>query len=159
MAKKLTENQQKILNYIHSYNLQHAMTPTLKEMAAEIGISDSKSASIIINALVKKGYLIKKPNQSRSTFLTAKALDLLTQKPKILSEGQSDIKYHQNTLLNTDATNTIRNQINNLDPHRHTTLTSDGTINNNINKLPINEVFFNFNRTIFNHYQQRKERK
>jgi predicted transcriptional regulator len=69
-VKMLSDNQKKLLNYINK-------PFTLKNIAKIIDIADTKSASIVINSLKNKGFLIKSDKKHACIFLTKKALDFL----------------------------------------------------------------------------------
>jgi len=73
----MTENQKKLLQFVSSYRLKYANSPTLREIAAGIGVFDNKSVLGIITALLNYGYLKKENKKSRSILLTDKALNFL----------------------------------------------------------------------------------
>lgn len=65
MSKGLTEKQEKILNFIRDYKNQNGYPPTLREIAAEFGMSSTFGVKRHLDALIKKGYLNKESNASR----------------------------------------------------------------------------------------------
>jgi repressor LexA len=65
MSKGLTEKQEQILNFIRDYKNQNGYPPTLREIAAEFGMSSTFGVKRHLDALIKKGYLNKESNASR----------------------------------------------------------------------------------------------
>jgi repressor LexA len=65
MKDKLTERQQDILNFIHSFREENGYPPTLREIGKKFGISSTFGVKRHLEALVKKGYLHIESNASR----------------------------------------------------------------------------------------------
>ena len=73
----MTLNQEKLIKFINKYRARFGTSPTLQEMVSGIGVSDHKSVSGIVSALIKQGYLEKGRPRVRSILLTNKALEFL----------------------------------------------------------------------------------
>lgn len=73
----MTKNQEKLIRFIADYRLKYGASPTLQEMVNGIHVSDHKSVSGIITALIKQGYLEKGVQKTRSILLTDRALEFL----------------------------------------------------------------------------------
>jgi len=63
--KKLTERQQRILEFIRASIQKTGRPPTIREIGAAVGISSTSLVDYNLNALVRKGYLIRKKAVSR----------------------------------------------------------------------------------------------
>ncbi len=64
--KDLTDRQREILNFIRDFSCYNQYPPTFREIGKEFGIKSTFGVSRHITALVKKGYLRKEKNKSRS---------------------------------------------------------------------------------------------
>jgi repressor LexA len=64
--QNLTEKQQFILDDIQNYIEQHEYSPTFREISERTGYRSINSVMPHINALVKKGYIVKTKHISRS---------------------------------------------------------------------------------------------
>lgn len=73
MTLKLTPRQQKILLMIRDCRLTRGYSPTLQEIADELGVS-KVTVFEHAEALIAKGALRRDPNKARSLELTAKAV-------------------------------------------------------------------------------------
>lgn len=73
MALKLTPKQQRILLLIRDCQLTRGYSPTLQELADELDVS-KVTVFEHVEALVKKGALVRDPNKARSLELAAKAV-------------------------------------------------------------------------------------
>jgi hypothetical protein len=73
----MTKNQEKLIRFIADYRTRYCALPTLQEMADGINVSDHKSVSGIISALMKQGFLEKGHQKIRAVLLTNKAFELL----------------------------------------------------------------------------------
>ena len=62
---ELTDIQKRVLQYIENFVVEHGYPPTVREVACAFGYKSPLSAKQHIDALVKKGYLRKRPFQSR----------------------------------------------------------------------------------------------
>jgi repressor LexA len=61
----LTDIQKRVFQYIENFIMEHGYPPTVREVARAFGYRSPLSAKQHIDALVKKGYLRKRPFQSR----------------------------------------------------------------------------------------------
>lgn len=73
MTLKLTPKQKQILLYVRDSLLTRGYSPTLQEMADELGIS-KVTVYEHVNALERKGAIRRDPNKARSLELTDKAV-------------------------------------------------------------------------------------
>ncbi len=62
---ELTPIQERVLRYIEGFIKDHGYPPTVREVARAFGYRSPLSAKQHIDALVRKGYLRKRPFQSR----------------------------------------------------------------------------------------------
>ncbi len=62
---ELTDIQKRVFQYIENFIREHSYPPTVREVARAFGYKSPLSAKQHIDALVKKGYLRKRPFQSR----------------------------------------------------------------------------------------------
>jgi repressor LexA len=65
MGQKITARQEAVLAFIKNFLEENGYPPTIREMCAHFGFLP-RAAANHVNALVKKGYLTKKPLKSRS---------------------------------------------------------------------------------------------
>lgn len=77
MVRKLTEKQSHLLRYLADYRLKYGNQPTLKEMARGSGLSDHKSVSRTITALIERGYVERGLQRTRAILLTDQAYEFL----------------------------------------------------------------------------------
>ena len=61
----LTPKQLKILKLIRDWRVRHGFSPTMQELADEIGVS-KVTVFEHVEALIKKGALVREPNKARS---------------------------------------------------------------------------------------------
>ncbi len=73
----MTKNQENLIRFIADYRVKYGTSPTLQEMVNGIHVSDHKSISGIISALIKQGFLEKGKQRIRSILLTDKAFEFL----------------------------------------------------------------------------------
>lgn len=62
---ELTENQEKLLGYIRSYRRTEGNSPTMREMAKAMGLTNTKTVQEMLDALEKKGFIERKRGRSR----------------------------------------------------------------------------------------------
>ncbi len=75
--EQLTDKQHEILTFIADYLRDHQSAPAIREIADHFGFSSPKAATDHVNALVRKGYLLKVAGISRGLRLTADAEELV----------------------------------------------------------------------------------
>lgn len=61
----LTSRQQQILDFLHRYQAEHGLPPTILEIAAAFGLASPNGVAQHLKALARKGVLELKPQQSR----------------------------------------------------------------------------------------------
>jgi repressor LexA len=66
MPEKLTENQQKVFDYIYEYIQAKGMSPTVEEIRQYIGVASIRTAAQYLEALEKKGMLRRERNAKRN---------------------------------------------------------------------------------------------
>lgn len=57
--KELTDKQQKVLNFIEAFQMQHGKSPTIREIKEFLDVSSDNSVLKHLSALQKKGFLSK----------------------------------------------------------------------------------------------------
>ncbi len=77
MAKHLTDRQKSVLRLIHGGIVERGYPPTFREIGEIEGINSTNGVRGILEALEKKGYIIRRPYQSRAIEMTDKARDFL----------------------------------------------------------------------------------
>ncbi len=65
MRQRLTSRQEEILEFIKDFMSENGYPPTMREMCSHFGFLP-RAATNHVNALIRKGYLSKKPMKSRS---------------------------------------------------------------------------------------------
>jgi hypothetical protein len=75
--KKLTAKQIQLLNFFYEERLKHGDGPSLKDTVATLGLSSNRSAIDMIKLLVEKKYLIEGAKISKSTKLSASAIEAI----------------------------------------------------------------------------------
>lgn len=71
--EKLTERQQKVLDYIRDSIRQQGYPPTLREIGNQLGIRSTNGVNDHLRALERKGYLTRMDMKSRTLKLTPAA--------------------------------------------------------------------------------------
>jgi repressor LexA len=66
MASDLTPRQKSVLEYIISFQQEHRMAPTVREICAHLGLSGPAGIHRILNILKDKGYILAEPGKKRS---------------------------------------------------------------------------------------------
>ena len=72
MQPTLTEKQQRVLEYLQNEIVNNGQAPSLRQAAADMGVSHAAIAQII-RALEDKGYLKRKKRYSRTVYLLNRA--------------------------------------------------------------------------------------
>jgi repressor LexA len=72
-SDQLTEKQQKTLAFIQEEIKKRGRPPTLREIGAEVGISSTNGVRYLLEALERKGFLVRSAMLSRGIELTARA--------------------------------------------------------------------------------------
>lgn len=63
---QLTERQQEILDFIRDYSRDHGWAPTIREIGDRFGLNSTNGVACHLEALEKKGYIVRGANQSRA---------------------------------------------------------------------------------------------
>jgi repressor LexA len=77
----LSHRQQNILQFIRRFLAEHRFPPTIREIGEEVGISSTSVVNYNLNALEKKGFIVRDKNVSRGLRLSEPEE---TQRPAIL---------------------------------------------------------------------------
>lgn len=85
--EKLTERQQKVLDYIRDSIRQQGYPPTLREIGNQLGIRSTNGVNDHLRALERKGYLTRMDMKSRTLKLTPAAFP----KPTLAEAVRPDI--------------------------------------------------------------------
>ncbi len=75
--EKLTQTQEKALNFLREFLREKGFPPTLREIASHFGLKGPKGPQKTLHILERKGYIHKTPGDSR-------AIEIL--KPKIINQ-------------------------------------------------------------------------
>lgn len=68
--RSLTPRQQEIYDYLASHLRENGYPPTLREICANFGMKSTRAASDHLNALERKGFIVKAKDRSRGIELT-----------------------------------------------------------------------------------------
>lgn len=68
---KLTEKQEKVLQYIKTYLFEKGYPPSVRELGAALGLSSPSTVHSHLKALENKGYLVRQEGKSRAMQLTS----------------------------------------------------------------------------------------
>lgn len=66
MAKGLTEKQRKVLEFVIDFHKAHGFSPTIRELGEKCEINSLRGVTVHLDALVRKGFLTRERNISRS---------------------------------------------------------------------------------------------
>ncbi len=87
--KRLTERQREVIKLIYE-GQKSGNTPTLFELADKLGVSSRQTVKDLLDAVAKKGYLVREPRRPRAILL----------KPEAIQEVEKDSNFFRNTQLN-----------------------------------------------------------
>ena len=89
MSKKkpLSSRQEKILNYVREYIVDHGRPPTIREIGAATDISSTSVVNYNLNILRKLGLIGRDADVSRGLRLTEKAMNFLGEEAPALVTG------------------------------------------------------------------------
>lgn len=71
--KKLTDRQFEVVKFIYE-GQKKGITPTLFELAEELGVSSRQTVKDLLDAVIRKGYLHRKPHRARAILLKPEAI-------------------------------------------------------------------------------------
>jgi len=95
MSRGLTARQHQVLESIVSYRKKHGLSPTLRILGVDLGITSLRGVTVHLDALSTKGYLRKLPGVTRGIVPTEEAEDLFAPPPEnIISLKQLDDMLH-----------------------------------------------------------------
>jgi len=87
--KKLTERQFEAVKLIYE-GQKKGVTPSLFELAGKLGVSSRQTVKDLLDAIAKKGYLVRKPHRARAILL----------KPEAIREIEKERNYFSKIQLN-----------------------------------------------------------
>lgn len=74
----LTTRQAAALQFIESYQRDHgAASPSLSEIAAAVGIRAKSGSHRLLEGLIERGFIRKRPHQSRSIEILRRASEVI----------------------------------------------------------------------------------
>ena len=76
MVEGLTKRQKEALDFVAAHIERHGYPPTVRELAAALGISGPKGAKQFLDALAAKGYIRREPENARAIRIVEEAADL-----------------------------------------------------------------------------------
>jgi len=65
MAKELTQRQQRVVEAIQAWIKEHGFPPTIRELGKQVGIKSLRGVTTHLDALVKKGHLMRQRGARR----------------------------------------------------------------------------------------------
>lgn len=89
--KKLTERQLEAVRLIYE-GQKKGITPTLFELAEDLGVSSRQTVKDLLDAIAKKGYLDRRPRRARAIIL----------KPEAIMEIESETDFIEKIQLNLE---------------------------------------------------------
>lgn len=66
MARKITDRQQKILEFIEQHQRDHGYPPSVREIGTAVGLTSPSSVHAQLETLQKRGYLVRDPAKPRA---------------------------------------------------------------------------------------------
>jgi len=72
MEETLTKKQATVLKFIRDYRAGLGYSPTMREIALELGVSSVATVAEHIDSLEAKGLVVRRPDRARSVLLTAR---------------------------------------------------------------------------------------
>lgn len=79
--KKLSERQLEVVKMIYE-GQKTGTTPTLFELAEKLGVTSKQTVKDLLDAVAKKGYLVRKPRRARAILLKPEAIKEVEEKWK-----------------------------------------------------------------------------
>ena len=64
--KTLTSRQQKVFDFVNSFQQEHGFPPTLREIGEAVGLANTNAVKGHLDGLEKKGYITRTPDKARS---------------------------------------------------------------------------------------------
>lgn len=89
LMRKLTERQKEVVILIHE-GQKSGNTPTLFELAENLGVSSRQTVKDLLDAIAKKGYLVREPRRPRAIML----------KPEAIREIEKESNFFEGVQLN-----------------------------------------------------------
>jgi len=66
MVRELTSRQEELLDFLKDFVRKKGFPPTLREIASNFGLKGPRGPQKVLNILERKGYIRKKPGESRT---------------------------------------------------------------------------------------------
>jgi repressor LexA len=83
MTKGLTARQREVLLYIAHHIQERSCPPTIRELAAQMGVSSTNAVRDHLRALMEKGFLKRSPRRARGLELTGEWHSLVGGQPGV----------------------------------------------------------------------------
>ena len=64
--KKISEKQQRILDFINTFSMEHGYPPSVREICAEVGLRSTSTVHAHLKKLQEAGYLEANDHKSRA---------------------------------------------------------------------------------------------
>ena len=88
--KQLTDRQLEAVKFIYE-GQKSGNTPTLFELAEKLGVSSRQTVKDLLDAIARKGYLVREPRRPRAIMLKAEAIDELKKDRNFFENKQLDL--------------------------------------------------------------------
>lgn len=75
MRERTTKKQQELLQFISDFLSEHNYAPSYREVMSALGYKSVSTVAVHVDALIAKGYLVKKDKSARSIRLASEAAD------------------------------------------------------------------------------------
>lgn len=69
MTERSTKRQRELLNWVDEFIKEHGYGPSYREVMSGLGYKSVSTVAVHIDGLIEKGYLRKRDNSARSTYL------------------------------------------------------------------------------------------
>jgi len=93
MEETLTRKQVQVLEFIRDFRARSGYSPTLREIATELGVSSVATVAEHVASLDAKGLLRRRPDRARSLLLTTRGRSVLdrrqTRRPALAQGGMT----------------------------------------------------------------------
>jgi repressor LexA len=90
---ELTGRQRKVYDFIVSYSRQHGYPPAMQEIAGHLGVSGNLGIIKHLNALEKKGFIIRSSGSSRGIRVTKQSVSYPVSVERMIG-GEDDFSVH-----------------------------------------------------------------
>jgi SOS-response transcriptional repressor LexA len=85
--RKPTERQMRVLRFVHEYAVTRGSPPTIREIAAAVGVSSTNGIAEHLSALQRKGLVVRRDSVSRGVRVTVEGLAALGEDPSAFRDA------------------------------------------------------------------------